>query len=75
MTRLTKNPGEDTEKNVKLSELTARIIIEVFLQCADDDTFTFEDTVRILKGFMLDGYYKTMAEAFRVKNLRFSLFD
>ena len=64
-------PGAtDTKLNEHLLQITASIIIETFLQCADDDTFSFEDTEKILFWFMQYGFLKTLNDGFSVAGLR-----
>ena len=71
MIRIAQDPEQkDSELNKRLLGITASVIIETFLKCADDETFSFEDTHKILRGFMADGYLKTLNECFSVEGLR-----
>lgn len=64
------SPVEDSAFEGKLVNLTASVIIEAFLQCADDDAFSYEDTARVMQGFMLHGYYRTLSETFHITGMR-----
>ena len=64
------SPSEHNEFAQKLVNLTASVIIEAFLQCADDDAYSFEDATKIMQGYMQIGYYRTLSESFRVSGMR-----
>lgn len=71
MVQMTKTTTEvETPFQQQLIALTASVIVEVFLQCADDEAFSFEETQRILEGFMKKGFYGTLHDTFQVPNLR-----
>ena len=71
MADITRKPScEYKEFDQKLVDLTASVIIEAFLQCADDEAFSYEDTAKIMQGFMQIGYYRTLSETFHVSGLR-----
>ena len=64
------SPAEYNEFDQKLVSLTASVIIEAFLQCADDDVFSFEDATKIMQGYMQIGYYRTLSETFHVSGMK-----
>ncbi len=71
MVNIAQLPGiTDSRLNKHLMQITASIIIETFLQCADDDTFSFADTEKILYWYMQYGFLKTLDEGFSVAGLR-----
>ena len=55
--------------NEKLVSVTAFVIVEAFVHFAADEAFSYEDTRRIMAGFMDAGYYRTL-EGFGVAGLR-----
>lgn len=70
MLNLAQNPNTiNSSKNQKLLEITANTVVDIFLQCADDECLSFDDTQKLLNGYMRLGFYKTLDEQFHVAGL------